>query len=251
MYNEFEKEEDNWRPPQKKWWVITKKVLGYTVVALALAFIALLIVRMITSKPPKGMTKLIWTDEAFEAFSTAKESGSKLAVTQISSSDSFDKGDGDDDKSDDMASAMTSIYATYYIPAINEIQFTVRFNDRLVNYLEKDYPEARETFDSGKELYSFVLTFEYEDEEKRVSNYRFIKDEKAGYTYRRLVFDIGDGIELEKISTMSVEVYYVGNTADVRHKMFVYKSTFGKLDYDYDAPKAATKGFAVKNDEDQ
>lgn len=249
MYNEFEKEEDSWRPPQKKWWVITKKVLGYTVIALALAFIALLIVRMITSKPPKGMTELIWTDEAFEAFTAAKESGSKLAVLQISSSDSFDKGDGDENKSDDMASAMTSIYATYYIPSVNEIQFTVRFNDRLVNYLEKDYPEARSMFEDGKELYSFVLTFEYEDEKRQVTDYRFLKDEKAGYTYRRLVFDIGEGVEIEKVSTMSVEVYYIGNMADVRHKMFVYKSTFGRLEYGYDTPKAATKGFSVKDGE--
>jgi hypothetical protein len=247
MYNEFEKEDDSWRPPQKKWWVITKKVLGYTVIALALAFIAFLIVRMIISKPPKGITELVWTDKAFEAYTSAKESGSKLAVLQISSSDSFDKGDGDENKSDDMASAMTSIYATYYIPAVNEIQFTVRFNDRLVNYLEKDYPEARKMFEDGKELYSFVLTFEYEDEKRQVTDYRFIKDEKAGYTYRRLVFDIGEGVEIEKVSTMSVEVYYVGNMADVRHKMFVYKSTFGRLEYDYDVPKAATKGFSVKD----
>ena len=104
MYNEFEKEDDSWRPPQKKWWVITKKVLGYTVIALALAFIAFLIVRMIISKPPKGITELVWTDKAFEAYTSAKESGSKLAVLQISSSDSFDKGDGDEDKSDDIIS---------------------------------------------------------------------------------------------------------------------------------------------------
>lgn len=248
MYNEFEKEEESWRPPQKKWWVITKKVLGYTVIALALAFILILVIRMITSKPPKSMTRLVWTDEAFAMLNAEKENGSKLQVFKINSSDSFDKGDGDEDKSDDMASAMTSVYETFYIPETHELQFTVRYNERLVNYLEKDHPEAREIFDNGGELYSFVLTFEYEDEKKTVTEYRYLKDRKAGYSYRRLVFKLDDSIELEKVSTMSVEMYYVSDPTDVRHKMFVYKSTFAMISYDYDLPKAADKGFVEKKD---
>ena len=236
MFDEFGKEDDNWRPPQKKWWVITKKVLSTAVVVLCVAFIGFLILRMCTSQPPDEMTELVWSDKAINAYKKSKETGSALKVMKVSSSDSFDKGDGDDDKTNDMASAMMSLHATYYIPSINEIQFTVRFNNRLVNYLEKDHPEARELFDKGEEIYKYVITFEYDDEERTVTDYTYTSDEKAGYTYRRLVFSLGDDVVLSKVSLVSLEVYYVGNSENVRHTLYVYKSSYGMLEYEYEAP---------------
>ena len=236
MFNEFEKEDDQWRPPQKKWWVITKKVIRTGIVVLCIAFIGFLILRMCTSQPPDEMTEIVWTDRAVSAYKKGKETGKPLKVMKVSSSDSFDKGDGDDDKTNDVGSAMTSIHATYYIPAVNELQFTVRFNNRLINYLEKDHPEARQLFEDGKEVYKYVITFEYNEEERTVTDYTYTCDEKAGYTYRRLVFFLGEDVQIEKVNLMTLEVYYVGDSDSIRHTMYVYKSSYGMLEQEYEAP---------------
>ena len=246
MFNEFDKEEDSWRPPQKRWWVITKKVLSIAIGALMVLFIGILILRSCISQPPNSMTELIWSEDALDAYKTAKQNKEEFKIYEISSSQSFDQGDGDDDKSDDTASAMVSVYSTYYMSKINEIQFSVRYNNRLFNYLFDSHPEAKSLYEDEKELYTYTLRFEYADEEYAITDFSLTKDEKGGYTYRRLIFDIGENVHLENIALMTLEISYVGEPDNVRHMIYIYKTGFGMTEYDYDAPKSATKGIIKK-----
>ena len=226
MFNEFEKEDDSWRPDPPKWTVITKKVLSYAFGIFVVALIGFLVIRMILSQPPKAMKQAVWDDNLFNAYQTARDGGEALELNQISTPNSFSE------------SSMFSVYTILYAPNAKQLQVTVRYNNRALNYLVQDYPEAQALIDSDAEIYVFNLSYRVNDELKTVNTYKYVKDEKAGYTYYRLIFN---GIDLEGVAGMTVNACYVGRPDVPEETVTVYSTGYSVIPFDYKKPKAVTK----------
>ena len=230
MFNEFEKEDDSWRPDPPKWTVIVKKAVGYAFSALVIGIIAFLVIRMIMSKPPKDMKELVWNDTLISAYTVAANEGRELEIKQISSTNSFSE------------DSMFSVYTILYVPEIKQLQFTIRYNNRALNYLVEDYPEAQAIVDKNsdkdpqndEEIYVFNLTYRKDGQIHTMTDYTSYADSKAGYTYRRLVFE---NVDLTGIAEIYVNVCYTARPNSPRHTMYVYHDKFAMLDYVYEAPK--------------
>ncbi len=238
MFNEFEKEDDSWRPDEPKVLTIIKKVLKWGFVAFAALFIGFLVLRLILSNPPSSMKKVVWNEKAFDAY---KATDGEFEVLKIPTSDSFST-DG-----------FHTIYETAYIPSINQLQFTVRHNDRALNYIEKDYPEIREAEKNGDELYVYTLTISRADEETTVTGYGYASDDRFDYTYRRLIFEDVDlnGVTSVKLGiSTSIRPNVVLQTINV-YNSSVYKSIKELPNFGYKSPKAPTKNikYFKKTDE--
>ena len=67
-----------------------------------------------------------------------------------------------------------------------------------------------------------------------MTDYTSYADSKAGYTYRRLVFE---NVDLTGIAEIYVNVCYTARPNSPRHTMYVYHDKFAMLDYVYEAPK--------------
>ena len=226
MFNEFEKEDDSWRPDPPKWSVITKKVLSYAFGIFVVALIGFLVIRMILSQPPKAMKQAVWDDTLLTAYQTAKDGGEALELNQISTPNSFSE------------SSMFSVYTILYAPDVKQLQMTVRYNNRALNYLVQDYPDAQALIDADAEIYVFNLSYRVNDELKTVNTYKYVKDEKAGYTYYRLIFD---GIDLEGVAGMTVNACYVGRPDVPEETITVYSTGYSVIPFDYKKPKSVTK----------
>lgn len=235
MFDEFGKEDDSWRPPLPKWWIYTKKALAYGFASLVIFIIGFLVVRMMLSQPPRQMKDIVWNDSLYSSYTESKAKGEKLSVIQISSTDSF---------SDDN---MMSVYTILYVPELKQLQFTVRYNDRILNYLAQDYPEALDLAEAKKELYTFRLRYTVDGQELYSDEYSYVKAHKGGYTYRRLIFENVD-LSNSSIAAMYVDACYVGAPALARNTMFVYKTSFSQLPYDYSIPKSADKNIFSSKD---
>jgi len=210
MFDEFGSEDDQWRPAPPKWRTVLFKTLKISFTVFAFSIIALMFFRLIQSKPPKSMTQLTWNEELVSLYAENTEKGVQTEMKYILSSDSF---------SDD---GMFSVYTIIYIPELQQIQFTVRYNNRTLNYLEQDYPDAK---DQAGELYRFLLR---DDHGTKYTEYSYTQDEKMGYTYRRLIFS---GVSFTDVSAMYVDVYYAGDfdiENPARHTMYVYRYDFAQ-----------------------
>ncbi len=211
MFDEFEKEDDNWRPEQPKAIKILKKIPGILFTALALSVIAFLVIRLMLSKPPSEMKEMIWTNNFDTAYQAAD---GDIDVKQILCSDSF---------SDD---GMFSVSAITYCEPARELQLTVRYNDRVLNYLYADYPDAES---KNEEPYTFTLR---DDHGNYFDKYEYTSKSRTGYTYRHLIFE---NITLTDISALYLDVYYSGDydtAKEPRHTMYVYRYDFAMPDYD-------------------
>ena len=223
MFDEFGSEDDQWRPAPPKWRTSLFKTLKITFVAFMFFLIGLMFFRQ--SKPPKNMKQLIWDEELVALYAENTENGVQTEIKNIISYDSF---------SDD---GMFSVYTIIYIPELQQIQFTVRYNNRALNYLEQDYPEAK---DKEGELYRFLLR---DDHGTKYTEYSYTSDTKMGYTYRRLIFN---GVSLTDVSAIYVDVYYSGDfnpESPARHTMYVYRYDFAQNKYfDFKPQSEPTKG---------
>jgi hypothetical protein len=172
-------------------------------------------------------------------------------VLQIPSSDSFsgkptvDGAVAEETYGED---GMFSIYTIVYIPRAKQLQFTVRINDRALNYLAEDYPEAKQMDKNGEELYTYSLSVRREEETATVSYYLYTCDHSFGYTYRRLIFD---NIELEGVTSVKLNVAFAGKPNVVRQTVNIYSSaTFPSIkalpDFSYKEPNGVTKGIKTK-----
>lgn len=252
MFDEFEKEDDQWRPEGSRVVKIIKNSIKWTIAALAIAFIGFLVLRMITSDPPSSMEKVVWNDKLLSAYNTAKAENRELEVLQIPSSDSFSEKptvDGVAAGETYGEDGMFSIYTIVYIPEAKQLQFTVRINDRALNYLSEDYPEAVQMDKDGKELYSFSLTVRKEEEVSTVSEYSYTCAHRFGYTYRRLIFD---NVELEGTTSVKLNVAFAGKPNVTRQIVNVYSSaSFPSVkslpDFSYKAPDKVTEGIKTSN----
>lgn len=231
MFNEFEKEDDSWRPDPPKWTVITKKALSYAFGVFAVALIGFLVLRMILSQPPKAMKQAVWDDTLFGAYQTAKAENRDFELNQISTPNSFSE------------SSMFSVYTILYSPEAKQLQLTVRYNNRALNYLTQDYPEAKALVESGSEIYVFNLSYTKNDSQHTLDTYKYVKDEKAGYTYYRLIFN---GVELDGVAAMTVNACYVGRPTVSEEAMSVYSAGYSVIPFDFKAPKGVTRDIKQK-----
>ncbi|MBQ9692135.1 MAG: hypothetical protein IJV70_03165 [Clostridia bacterium] len=213
MFDEFESEDDQWRPAPPKWRTVGFKIfkIGFTVFAFFI--IGLMCFRLMSSKPPKNMKELIWDESLVALVAENTENGKATEIKNIISYDSFSE-DG-----------MFSVYTILYVPELEQLQFTVRYNNRALNYLEQDYPGSK---DRDGEHYRFLLR---DDHETKYTEYSYTQDEKMGYTYRRLIFS---GVSFTDVSAMYVDVYYAGDfdaSEEARHTMYVYRYDFAQNKY--------------------
>ena len=159
------------------------------------------------------MQELVWDESLVALVSENTENGKVTEMKTIISYDSF---------SDD---GMFSVYTIIYIPELEQLQFTVRYNNRALNYLEQDYPGSKA---QDGEHYKFILR---DDHGTKYTEYSYTQDEKMGYTYRRLIFS---GVNFTDVSAMYVDVYYSGDfdlNKDARHTMYVYRYDFAQNKY--------------------
>lgn len=217
MFDEFDKEEENWRPPVSKFRRYAFRTFSVLFVAFVFFLIGLMVFRLASSKPPASMKEMVWNETAAAAYG---ENGEGFEVKHILSSDSFSK-DG-----------MFSVSMITYSPTINQLQMTVRYNNRVTNYLEQDYPEAGK-LDGNNEKYVFVLR---DDRENVYTGYYYTKTSRFGYTYRHLIFE---GVTFEDVNLIELDVYYVNDvdlSEDARHTMKVYRYNYASQPYDPGAP---------------
>ena len=251
MFDEFEKEDDQWRPEGSRVVKIIKKSLKWSIAALTIALIGFLVLRMITSNPPGSMKKVVWNDTLLNAYNTAKAEKSEFEVLQIPADDSFSSKptvDGQPVSETYGEDGMFSIYTIVYIPQAKQLQFTVRINDRSLNYLSEDYPEAIQMDKDGQELYTYSLSVRREEETATVSDYSYTCAHRFGYTYRRLIFD---NIELEGVTSVKLNVAFAGKPTVVRQTVNIYSSaSFPSIkalpDFGYKAPSKVTDGIKTK-----
>ncbi len=215
MFDEFDKEDDNWRPEDPKCIKVLKKLPGILFTIFVFSLIAFIVFRLVISKPPKSMKEMIWTEATLSAY---EQAGNDFKVEHILCSDSFSE-DG-----------MFSVSQITYCKAASQLQVTLRYNDRSMAYLTKDYPDA----ESAAETYRFLLR---NDKNVRYTSYLYSSDAKNGYTYRHLIFD---GVSLTDVSAMYLDVYYSGDyqpTEKARHTLYVYRYDFSTEEYDAGKPE--------------
>jgi hypothetical protein len=219
MFDEFGSEDDQWRPDPPKWRTIGFKVFKIAFTAFAFFLIGLMVFRLMSSKPPKNMKQLVWDEALVALVAENTASGEQTEIKNIVSYDSFSE-DG-----------MFSVYTIIYIPELEQLQFTVRYNNRALNYLDADYPGAK---DAEGEHYVFMLR---DDHGTKYTDYSYTSDKKMGYTYRRLIFN---GVDFTDVSAMYVDVYYSGDfdaEKEARHTMYVYRYDFAQNKYTDFTPK--------------
>ncbi len=231
MFNEFEKEDDQWRPdPSKagKAFEITKKVLKWAFAAFIILFIGFLILRMCTSNPPSSMENVVWNDKLLNEYSSAKSENREFDILKIPTSNSFSE-DG-----------FYSIYEIAYCPQAKQLQFTVRSNNRALNYLEKDYKDIKKL----PESYAYSITVSSAEESHTVSAYSYTSAERFGYTYRRLIFE---NIDLTSVTSVKLNIACSPSPSKTLQQINIYNnSVYKNIDelpyFSYKAPKKVTDG---------
>ena len=221
-------------------WRTLKRVLKVLFLLLILFVYAILFFRLCSGSPPKSLTRLIWTESMLTAYAQAGEDFivySQEPAEHIAQDGYF------------------GVYDIRYIPATEELQLTVRYNNSSTEKLEEDLAEKEiearraaietrlreENPDmSGSELSSLVeaeLSSELEenpiviqlseqpflfilrDNYGRVyTSYSYISDEKSVYQYLRLSFE---GVDLFGGEMLSPSHEYPG--PDVENPADIYK----------------------------
>ena len=221
-------------------WRTLKRLLKVLFLLLILFVYAILFFRLCSGSPPKSLTRLIWTESMLTAYAQAGEDFivySQEPAEHIAQDGYF------------------GVYDIRYIPATEELQLTIRYNNSSTEKLEEELTEKEtearraaietrlreENPDmSGSELSSLVeaeLTSELEenpiviqlseqpflfilrDNYGRVyTSYSYISDEKTVYQYLRLSFE---GVDLFGGETWSPSHEYPG--PDVENPSDIYK----------------------------
>ena len=221
-------------------WRTLKRILKVLFLLLILFVYAILFFRLCSGSPPKSLTRLIWTESMLTAYAQAGEDFivySQEPAEHIAQDGYF------------------GVYDIRYIPATEELQLTVRYNNSSTEKLEEELTEKetearRAAIETrlreenpdmpGSELSSLVeaeLTSELEenpiviqlseqpflfilrDNYGRVyTSYSYISDEKTVYQYLRLSFE---GVDLFGGETWSPSHEYPG--PDVENPSDIYK----------------------------
>ena len=174
------------------------KWLGYL---LIFAVFAVLFWRIFSSKLPKAASQIIWTKDSFAAY---EKLGDDLLIYTQDVGKVFDK-DG-----------KFSLHEFHYIPAANEVQFTIRFNQSTIDRLAEELTERarQELGDAFTDkdavtpdmLGAIPFAFAVRDNAGNVyTSYEYTTFEKNRYTYVRVAFS---GIDLYDIEKGAPSVLY-------------------------------------------
>lgn len=228
MYNEFEHEDDDWRPEKSKPRRIIERTLAIAALCIVFGIILFMTVRLIRSQVPGSMKELVWNGSALEAYRTE---GEELEVRYYPSGDSF---------SDD---SMFSISKATYIPSIGQWQATVRYNKRALRYLSADY--GLEELPQG-ETYVFMLRDNHGNVYK---DYEYTAASRSEHEYRRVIFD---GVDMDDVTILTLEAYYIGDVSEsgLRAELYMYKCTSSTAaqyrDHYYDTPPSEPRADVQK-----
>lgn len=207
MHNEFEHEDDNWRPEKSKLRKFLEKFFAVGFVVFVFAILGFLGIRLALSKPPASMKTMIWTENAVALYESDPES---FKVTHYPSTDSFSDNN------------MYSINQITYTSGIGQLQATVRYNERTLKYLMQD--KGLESLPEGE-----IFVFKLRDNFGRVyTDYTYTIDAKSGYGYRHVIFD---GVDMEDVTLLNLEIYYVGDVGEKETAV----ATLIAYRYDYSA----------------
>ena len=190
MHNEFEHEDDNWRPEKSKLRKFLEKFFAVGFVVFVFAILGFLGLRLIQSKPPESMKNMIWTENAVALYESAPDS---FKVTHYPSTDSFSEDN------------MYSISQITYTDGIGQLQATVRYNERALKYMMRE--KGVETLPEG-EIFVFKLRDNFG---KLYNEYTYTVAQKNGYGYRHVIFD---GVDMEDVTQLTLEIYYIGDVGE-------------------------------------
>ena len=182
-------EDDEERPS------ILGRIIRYTCYALILLLYLFFFWRMCSRGDTEIAKTYCWTDASRIAYA---EAGNTITIYQIDPISGI--GEGTTKKKNTFQFAISSVYLT---PAIDQLQFTMRYNDSMLKRLQAEYD-----LDAPPEGEAFV--FVLADNLGNVyTEYQYIADERNVNNYRRLVFE---GLSFEDdITEYFVSVYYVGH----------------------------------------
>ena len=225
MYNEFEHEDDNWRPEKNKVRKILEKTFTVGFVVFVFAVIGFMTLRLIWSKPPQSMKTVIWNESAYAAYVSE---GADFKIDYYPSTDSFSE-DG-----------MYSISQITYIPSIGQFQATVRYNERALNYLMSDY--GLDALPEGE-----IFIFKLRDNFGNVyTEYQYTTARRSGYGYRHVIFD---GVSMNDVTQLTLETYFIedaGEKETARAELYMYRYDYEAQMYFYDQPKSADSNILTR-----
>jgi len=190
MHNEFEHEDDNWRPEKSKIRSFLEKFLSIGFVVFAFTVIGFMCFRLAQSKPPESMKKMVWTENAVAAYEKDPDG---FKVVHYPSIDSFSEDN------------MYSINQITYTEGIAQLQATVRYNERALKYMMAD--KGIEELPEG-EIFIFKLRDNFG---KVYTDYSYTADQKSGYGYRHVIFD---GVDMNDVNQLDLEIYYIGDVGE-------------------------------------
>ena len=171
------------------------RILRYICYALILALYLFFFWRMCTRGDTALAKSYCWTDAGRTAYT---ETGGAMAVYQIDPKSEIGK--ATTKKGNEFAFSISSVYLT---PVIDQLQFTMRYNDSLLGHLQAEYD--LDTKPEG-EAFVFVLA---DNLGNVYTEYQYLTDTRNVNNYRRLVFE---GLSFEEgITEYFVSVYYVGH----------------------------------------
>ncbi len=179
-------------------WIITKtlaffktltfsKIFKFIFVFLIITVYTLLLGRMYLARYTGSMARYAWTNNALETY---EQTSNLTLMTQDLSKTIDDNG-------------YFSISNYVFIPEINEVQFTLRYNDSTVDTLENFYTDVSEI----GETFVFTLTDNYGNV---YDTYKYISKSNFIYNFRRLVFE---GVDIDNAGTLYLNIYYINDVS--------------------------------------
>ena len=220
MHNEFEHEDDNWRPEKSKPRKFLERFFTVGFVVFVFAIIGFMFFRLAQSKPPQSMKEMVWTENAVALYNSDPDN---FNVTHYPSIDSFSENN------------MYSINQITYTDGINQLQATVRYNERTLKYLMSE--KGVEALPEGE-----IFVFKLRSDSGRVyTQYSYTATAKSGYGYRHVIFD---GVDMEDVSLLTLEIYYIGDVGEKESavaELIAYRHDYAPQTYFLPLPAEAEK----------
>jgi len=200
-------------PPRGSAKHIRKLVRKIIIIGVLVGLYGIFIFRMCATSAPADIIRYSWTQEAVDAFfdddvdfsvyshrlgSFLDDEGRLIRIESINRCFVYGH----------VLDGHFRINNILITPVLEQIQFTLRFTNRAVEYFVDFYngDQNRE----GESLF-FTLTTGHESEDLIFSDYVFRSAQRSRYNYRRLAFH---GINLDDIGRLYLNIHYIG---DVDH----------------------------------
>ncbi|MCI8589285.1 MAG: hypothetical protein HFE77_01005 [Clostridiales bacterium] len=226
------------------------RIFKYIFLFLAILFGVFLIARIhVNNTTPEEAKKLLWNEEAIDALH--KEGPETFSVIEHNLS-TYITAEGKRILRNPMTDdAFFSFSHVQYMPSVNQIQLTVRFNESTID-------RVMERFDLSTRPENEIFLFWLEDNNgNRYTTYSYTTATqnflgKRRYNYRRLLFT---QVDIEQVKTLTLHIDY-NNQSDPSASqtidtIVVYDAGFeaeaGRTKSDYEAPSAPTEQMIFVN----